>query len=406
MAQPYIEQNRRRSEGSSYTIPWIFSALLVVFFALALAVFPPIFGPIKESHDPIKWVLFFGRFHPLVVHLPIGVLILAMLIEVACVRRSVEEKWGDAALFAMFMAAVGAVFSVIFGILLTREGGYEGGTFLLHQGLGIATAVGVIIALFLRLSAMSSGGRGLMEGYRFILLLTFGMMSIGAHFGGNLVHGSKYLTQYAPEPMAQSMTSFEKWLVSLVDKKKISEEPLATEAPPAPETPPVPETPGTPPPPASTAAVTAPEPHSAVAVTSPSATLLPPVSNGPSTEPLVFQDLVLPILEAKCNKCHNADKSKGDLRMDTYELLVKGGQDDKEKSLVPGKPDDSLILKRIALDKDSDDHMPPDGKDQLTPDETALLKWWVQEGASNVVAVKDAKIPAALQAAADVLLKK
>ncbi|MDB6117361.1 MAG: planctomycete cytochrome, partial [Verrucomicrobiaceae bacterium] len=224
MAKPYIAQN----SSSSYTFTWILSALLVVAFALGLAIYPPLFGPIKEAHDAPKWVLFFGRFHPLVVHLPIGVLMLSLLIELGCLRRSVEEKWGDAALFAIFVGAVGAVIGVIFGILLTREGGYEGGGFLLHQGLGIGTAVGTLVALFLRLSAMSSGGRGLMEGYRFILLLTFGMMGIGAHFGGNMVHGSKYLTQYAPEPMAQSMTGFEKWLIALVEQK-----PAKIEAPPA-----------------------------------------------------------------------------------------------------------------------------------------------------------------------------
>jgi len=395
MAKPHIEQNFRRSEASSYTIPWILSALLVVFFALALAIYPPVFGPIKEGHDTVKWVLFFGRFHPLVVHLPIGVLILVLLMEVACLWRRVEEKWGDVALFAIFIAAVGAVFSVIFGVLLTREGGYEGGTFILHQGLGIATAVGVIIGLFLRLSAMSAGGKGLMEGYRFTLLLTFGLMSVGAHFGGNLVHGSKYLTQYAPEPMAQSMTGFEKWLISLVDKKKGGHEEVATvDAPPAPETSP---------PPASGAA-NAPDAPPANGSSHASAEVA--VAGPASADQVVFQDLILPILEAKCNKCHNADKSKGDLRMDSYDLLVKGGQDEKEKNVVPGKPDESLMLKRVSLPSDDDEHMPPDGKDQLTKEEAALLKWWIQEGASNTLAVKDAKIPADLQTAAAVVLKK
>ncbi|MDB6140827.1 MAG: putative rane protein [Verrucomicrobiaceae bacterium] len=391
MAKPYIEQSYRRSEASSYTFTWVLSALLVVFFALALAVYPPVFGPIKEAHDASKWILFFGRFHPLVVHLPIGVLIFSLLIEVGCLWRSVEEKWGDAALFAIFISAVGAVIGVIFGILLTREGGYEGGAFLLHQGLGIATAVGAIVALFLRLSAMSSGGRGLMESYRFVVLFTFGMMSIGAHFGGNMVHGSKYLTQYAPEAMAQSMTGFEKWLVGLVEKKKtvttvelapVKAEPEAV----------VQGTQPTAPPPAEPGSVTASTP----AVT----------TTGAPVGPLVFQNVILPVLEAKCNKCHNADKSKGDLRMDSYELLIKGGQDDKVKSVVPGKPDDSLVLKRIALPNDDDEHMPPDGKDQTSKEEAALLRWWVQEGASSTLAVKDAKIPAELQSTVDALLKK
>ena len=387
MARPNSDQSVYRPEGSSYTFTWVFSALLVVGFAVALAIYPPVFGPVKVSHDSVKWLLFFGRFHPLIVHLPIGVLIFSLLIEVACLRRSVEERWGDMALFAIFMSAVGAVISVVFGIFLTREGGYEGGAFLLHQGLGIATAVGVIIALFLRLSSMSSGGKGLMEAYRFFLLLTFAMMSIGAHFGGNMVHGSKYLTQYAPEPMAQSMTSFEKWLIALVEKKKeVKEEPIVV----------VPE-PGTDALPGTSVVVPPP----------PDAPPVVPVTAPPAggDNKLVFKDLILPILEAKCNKCHNADKSKGDLRMDTYEMLMKGGQDDKEKSVVAGKPDDSLIVKRVNVPNDQDEHMPPDGKDQLTKEEFGLLKWWIQEGASNSATVKDAKIPADLQATAQTFLK-
>ena len=391
MAKPYIEQSHRHSEASSYTLAWVFSALLVVAFALALAIWPPIFGPIKASHDTAKWVLFFGRFHPLVVHMPIGVLMFSIIIEFACLRQSIEEKWGDVALLAMFVSASSAVVGVVFGIMLTREGGFEGGAFLLHQGLGIATAVGTIIALFLRLSAMSSGGRGVMECYRFVVLLTFGMMSIGAHFGGNMVHGPKYLIQYAPDSMASSVAGFEKWLIALVEKKKPAK---ASDTPATkPEAKPAAENKGTTPPPAGETA------KPADAASKPPATA---AAGGPT----VFQNVIEPIMESKCNKCHNEQKSKGDLRLDTFEMVMKGGQDDKVKNVVPGKPDESLMIKRVMLAADDDEHMPPDGKDPLTKEETALVKWWIQEGASNTLTVKDAKIPADLQATVDALIKK
>jgi hypothetical protein len=55
---------------------------------------------------------------------------------------------------------------------------------------------------------------------------------------------------------------------------------------------------------------------------------------------------------------------------------------------------------------DSDDeHMPPEGKDQLTPEEIALLKWWVQQGASGTQKVSDATFPAELKATVDGILK-
>jgi hypothetical protein len=49
--------------------------------------------------------------------------------------------------------------------------------------------------------------------------------------------------------------------------------------------------------------------------------------------------------------------------------------------------------------------MPPDGKDQATAEELALLKWWIQEGASDKLEVSEAKIPAELKAVVDAALK-
>lgn len=117
-----------------------------------------------------------------------------------------------------------------------------------------------------------------------------------------------------------------------------------------------------------------------------------PAAAAESTEKLVFRDLILPIFEAKCNKCHNEDKSKGDLRLDTYEMAMKGGENGS--NFVPGKPDESLSIQRIALPTDDDEHMPPDGKEQLTEAEFALLKYWVQAGASATQKVSEAQFPA------------
>ncbi|OYW13286.1 MAG: hypothetical protein B7Z55_17110 [Planctomycetales bacterium 12-60-4] len=114
---------------------------------------------------------------------------------------------------------------------------------------------------------------------------------------------------------------------------------------------------------------------------------------------------MLPILTAKCNKCHSEEKSKGDLRMDTYEMAMKGGENGK--NFVAGNLEESLSIARILLPIDDDDgeHMPPDGKDQLTPEEIELLKWWVKEGASGTQKVEGAKFPPELQATVDGILK-
>ncbi len=105
---------------------------------------------------------------------------------------------------------------------------------------------------------------------------------------------------------------------------------------------------------------------------------------------VVFKDVVMPILEAKCTGCHGAEKSKGKLRMDTLANLLKGGGDGPT-TLVPGKSGDSLMMKRILLPKDDDDHMPPAEKDQITTQECQLLAWWINEGASETMTIAQAK---------------
>ncbi len=101
---------------------------------------------------------------------------------------------------------------------------------------------------------------------------------------------------------------------------------------------------------------------------------------------IVFKDVIMPILEAKCTKCHGADKGKGKLRMHTFADLMKGGSDGAT-TVVVGKPGDSLAVKRIELGKDDDEHMPPSDEPQITKEELALLKWWIQEGASDSATV-------------------
>lgn len=93
----------------------------------------------------------------------------------------------------------------------------------------------------------------------------------------------------------------------------------------------------------------------------------------------VYADLVEPILQNKCMGCHNSDKSKGELAMDTKALLLKGGKDGKLWDTT--KPDMGLLLTRIHLPEEEKEHMPPSGKPQLTDNEMAILYAWIKGGA-------------------------
>src|SRR6187549_2686638 len=106
-----------------------------------------------------------------------------------------------------------------------------------------------------------------------------------------------------------------------------------------------------------------------------------------------FEKEILPILDAKCMKCHETEhvdgtgklkKPKGGLIMDTAEGLKKGGKEHGDKNIVAGKSADSRMYVVVATLPISDEYfMPPEGKaDPLTDAEKALLKKWIDDGAS------------------------
>jgi uncharacterized membrane protein len=96
-------------------------------------------------------------------------------------------------------------------------------------------------------------------------------------------------------------------------------------------------------------------------------------------EAVVFNDLVKPILEKKCINCHNNQKTKGELIMETPEQLLKGGKTGKLWDV--NAPDLGLLVKRIHLPMEAKEHMPPAGKPQLTSEEIAILYHWIKSGA-------------------------
>lgn len=358
----------------SYRIAWIAVLVLLVGFVIGLLIYPPIYQ--APSGEVGQMTLFIGRFHPILLHLPIGSLIFLALLELLCMSRQGEARHGSTALLALFVGAAGAVLAVLAGIMLSREGGYTGGNFSLHQTMGIIGTAGVLLALIIRLAAMSRGSPELLHAYRALFFLCFGIMSLGAHFGGNMSHGSKFLTEHAPEPIKRPMTGMEKWMLSFVE-----------------------------PPKAEKSEVKAPGPTEAVEQPS-----TPPAASTPAPTPgdkLVFANLIQPIFAAKCNSCHGEEKQKGDLRLDTYESMMLGGSESSETkdNIVPGKPADSLTYQLVTSAEDDDMHMPPEGKDQMSKEEIAILKWWIEQGASPTQKLSIAALPAEIQTAASAIAK-
>lgn len=95
-------------------------------------------------------------------------------------------------------------------------------------------------------------------------------------------------------------------------------------------------------------------------------------------QPVSFIREVAPILKENCFACHDAHKRKGNLDMSTYESLRQGG--DGDDSVVPGRPQDSLLWQRITATGAR--RMPPEANGAaLSPSQVALMARWIRQGA-------------------------
>jgi len=90
---------------------------------------------------------------------------------------------------------------------------------------------------------------------------------------------------------------------------------------------------------------------------------------------------VQPIFAARCVTCHGPGKRKGNLRLDTYKSLMRGGKDGPV--VKAGNVQGSDLFRRITLPQGHDDFMPKDGKRPLSPDQMKLIELWIAAGASD-----------------------
>ena len=141
-------------------------------------------------------VTFFGRFHPLLVHLPIGFLFLAILIELYQGKK-VKEKNNQIIAYTWLLGAVSAIIAALFGWLLAESGQYAEDTIFWHRWLGVSLAV---IASFGWWTKQNPKQFPKIVNNS-ITYLVIGLILVEGHLGGNLTHGANYLLVYAPDPI-------------------------------------------------------------------------------------------------------------------------------------------------------------------------------------------------------------
>ncbi len=305
-------------------------ALAAVAGLISLARLAP-----PDGHERMALAQFFGRFHPLLLHLPIGLLTLVPILELAGERRR------DAAAFTLGLATVTALAATFDGWLLGWSGGYSGARVTQHLWGGV-----ILCLLCVAASLVRARSRGLTYGA--LLIAALAAMVWTSHQGGNLTHGESFLTQFAPAPLRSALG-----LPPVVAKKT----PRAAATP--------------------TVVANAPAKSATPAApTTPAAT-----SAAPAASVTIYNDRVGPLLEQRCITCHKEEKHKGGLRMDSFAELMKGG--DSGAAVVPGDTKASELFRRITLDPEDDEFMPGDGKPPLTPDEVKLIEQWIVEGAKE-----------------------
>lgn len=251
---------------------------------------------------------FLGRFHPVMVHFPIGILLLAYLMQWVSHKRE-DKDWSGPIHFALKWGAVTAIVAALFGYLLSRAGDYELQSLNKHKWAGFITA-GLAAVLYLV--------RTKPYFFKLFHLVVLSILITG-HWGGSLTYGKNYLLEHTP-PFVRNLFGV-------------------------------------------------PDSGSGIAAST--------LQNIDQAE--VFAHLVQPIFKKKCFSCHNPEKEKGGLMLHTKEGIEKGGENGKP--LEPGNANNSLMVKRILLPKENEEHMPPDGKAQISDDELTIIKWWIDQGA-------------------------
>lgn len=270
--------------------------------SLLLLTLPWLFSPDGQTHG--NWQQFIGRFHPLAVHLPIGLLLLVPVLEIVGRYRPALR---EASAVVLGCAVVGSVGAVVLGILLAHGGGFTHDAVRGHMWAGLFLTFSVILCALTRPSWAAGENTWL---YPSVLAGVLLLTAWTGHQGGALTYGKTYLTEFAPAFVKQ---------------------------------------------------------------------LGPQHTYPPVDLASVYATRIQPILDSNCLSCHSASKIKGGLQLDSYAHLMDGGSGGEV--VWPAHADKSILLYRVSLPADHPKFMPSEGK-PLTAKDIALIRAWIQQGAS------------------------
>jgi uncharacterized membrane protein/mono/diheme cytochrome c family protein len=263
-----------------------------------------------------------GRLHPLAVHFPVTLLCLAAILEIITLKNF-NSRLRPGIDLLVILGAAGAVISAVLGLILAGQEDYGGETLNIHRWTGIATAVFGIVSAGILYIIQKQERWELIKYYRGIIVFTALGVTAAGHYGATLTHGEVYLTSVIPWSEDYEDGESGKGNFSLVSLRGSG-------------------------------------------------------GNLPHEQQIELNTQVRAIFAHNCYKCHSSDKTKGELRLDQRDLVFKGGKGGP--IIVPGKPHQSEIIRRINLPRSHKEAMPGKGK-PLSKEEIDLITFWVEKGA-------------------------
>lgn len=137
-------------------------------------------------------ITFFGHLHPLIVHLPIGFILLAVIFNILS-RSKKYKNLKPAVSIGLLMGFISAVGACVFGYLLSLSGEYDKNILRNHQFSGIMLA---LLSGLLYFAAIDFSKKNKISGKLFSIVLAglVILMSYCGHLGASLTHGNDYLT--------------------------------------------------------------------------------------------------------------------------------------------------------------------------------------------------------------------
>ena len=208
-----------------------------------------------------NFVGFLGRFHPLIVHLPIGFLIMSGLLQLYAAKvKNNALNLNPAIAFTLLWGTIASIFAVAIGWLLSQQGGYDSNILFWHKWLGILVTLLSFFGWLIKTERI----RLQKSSFSIVLFLIIILISVSGHLGGSLTHGEAYLMHYAPKFIKNMVGEDTK--ENLLDLKTLEKDSIK-----------------------------------------------------------FFPHIIQPIFNNKCISCHNPTKKEGGLLLTTYSEVIAGG---------------------------------------------------------------------------------